>query len=190
MEGSGAGSGSRSESVQNNDGSGLPKNIRIERIRIHNAAPRFSFCGFIWPSCTWIRSGIRIRIRLEQLNQDEINNEESGTPSLQFSVRAPDMNEKCDMMEHWFRFSAPARLAGSQFDLRTGIPEAVLRNRNRNFSGTGTVIKWNQKSSHRHSIKLCIWFFLQLAFFHSHFTINLMQLINFFLVKTGFFVYT
>ncbi len=49
------------------------------------------------------------------------------------------------------------------------VPEAVLRNRNRNLitdlggigtinnNGSRTVIKWNHKSSHRHSIKLCLW---------------------------------
>jgi hypothetical protein len=47
------------------------------------------------------------------------------------------------------------------------VPEAVLRNRNCNLItdlggtesinnyGSGTIIKWNHKSSHRHSIKWC-----------------------------------
>ncbi len=74
-----------------------------------------------------------------------------------------------------------------------------LNHRNRNFfavangkrnlitdlSGPGTVIKWNHRSSHRHSIKWCtgIWV-LSLKIFYSHFTINLTKLINFFPVKS------
>ncbi len=46
----------------------------------------------------------------------------------------------------------------------------MLRNRNCNFitdlSGTRIVIKWNPKSSHRHStIQNCVFYFLHLKFF-------------------------
>ncbi len=65
MEGSG--SGSRSDSLQNKNGSGSgpSKNIRIQ---IHNTAAWFSFCGLIWPSCTWLRVRIPTPNPLNQLN--------------------------------------------------------------------------------------------------------------------------
>ncbi len=69
----------------------------------------------------------------------------------------------------------------------TGTVEAVTFCR----SGTetvinydsGTVVKWNHKSSHRHSITLCIWFPSFNIFCQWNFTIRLIKLTHFFLVK-------
>jgi hypothetical protein len=49
--------------------------------------------------------------------------------------------------------------------------------------GSGTVLKWYHKSSHKHTVQNCGIDFLHLKFFHSHFTKNLVKLINFSLVK-------
>jgi hypothetical protein len=98
------------------------------------------------------------------------------------------------------------RLSGETIEERWAREYAhrpVLCNRNRNFLpcgtgtvtcqkvGTGTVInygyvtvlKWYHKSSHKHTVQNCVFPVRHLIFFHSHFTINLMKPINFFLVK-------
>jgi hypothetical protein len=51
-------------------------------------------------------------------------------------------------------------------------------------TGTGTLIKWNHKSSHRHSIKLCTVFDApHLTFFSLKFYDNFDKTYRFFLVK-------
>ncbi len=41
-----------------------------------------------------------------------------------------------------------------------------------NYGYVITVLKWYHKSSHKHTVKNCIFHFRHLLFFHSHFTIN------------------
>jgi hypothetical protein len=74
--------------------------------------------------------------------------------------------------------------------LETISKKPVLWNRNRNRrnrnfltsgTGTGTVINYGSGTGTRHKIMYLISFIKD--FFHSHFTINLLKFMNFFLVK-------